>query len=127
MNYDLKKLLDAEKKYGKIIVGLDFDNTIFPLEDDPYVIERCQIVRETIKSIQDRAQICLWTVAADWSIRYKIHITENYGINVDYINESPIDFGAEIRKPHFNILLDDKAGLNETIETLKAFNEHENK
>ena len=122
MNYELQKLLDAEKKYGKIVIGLDFDDTIFPLEEDSYVIDRCKLVRETILKIQDRADICLWTVAADWSIKYKIYITKSFGIHVDYVNESPIEFGVEIRKPHFNILLDDKAGLNETIKLLQEFN-----
>lgn len=124
MEYEVNKLLKAEQKYGKIIIGLDFDDTIFPYDDDPYVINRCKVVRDLIKRVQYRSTICLWTVAADWSIKYKTHITKEYGIRVDYINESPIDFGQEVRKAHFNILLDDKAGLNETMEILKKFIEH---
>jgi hypothetical protein len=39
------------------------------------------------------------------------------GIRVDYINESPI---MATRKPYYNILLDDRAGLEEAYYTLSA-------
>ena len=123
MSYELKKLLAAEKKYGKIVVGVDFDDTIFPLDDNQYNVDRCFAVRRLLTGLiaQDRAVLCLWTVAEDWSMMYKKHIITQYGLKMDYFNESPIVHGKNIRKPHFNILLDDKAGLNETIKILEEF------
>ena len=123
MKHELKKLLAAEKKYGKIVVGVDFDDTIFPWDKNPYSVIRCARVRKLIIKLQEqkRAHLCLWTVAEEWSMVYKKHISKSYGIKFDYFNESPIFKDADIRKPHFNILLDDKAGLNETINILEAF------
>ena len=37
-------------------------------------------------------------------------------IRIDYINESPV---LNTRKPYYNILLDDRAGLEEAYFTLK--------
>ena len=123
MSYELTKLLVAEKKYGKIVVGVDFDDTIFPLDHNPYNVNRCSKVRSLVLQLQtqNRANLCLWTVAEDWSMMYKKHISKEYGIKFNYFNESPIVHGTDIRKPHFNILLDDKAGLNETIKILEEF------
>jgi hypothetical protein len=121
MTYELKKLLEAEKKYGKIVLGVDFDDTIFPLDDNPHNIVRTSKVRRLVKAVADRANICLWTVGEDWSMKYKLHICETYEIPINYVNTSPIFHGKDVRKPHFNMLLDDKAGLNETIKTLEDF------
>ena len=41
------------------------------------------------------------------------------GISWMYFNSSPINPGAQ--KPHFNLLLDDSAGLNEALELFKTF------
>ena len=121
MSYELTKLLAAEKKYGKIILGVDFDDTLYPYTDDDYTRQRTTQVRKLIKQVENRAVICLWTVANEWSIGYKTHICDTYGLRIDFINESPISHGEGVRKPHFNILLDDKAGLNETIKILEEF------
>lgn len=40
---------------------------------------------------------------------------KHYGIRVDYVNESPI---MKTRKPYYNILLDDRAGLQESFGVL---------
>jgi hypothetical protein len=45
------------------------------------------------------------------------------GLTPDYINESPIKYDDTV-KPYFNLLLDDKAGLNEAFDRLIGFNEY---
>lgn len=40
-----------------------------------------------------------------------------YRIRIDYINESPI---MKTKKPYYNILLDDRAGLQEAANTLNS-------
>ena len=42
------------------------------------------------------------------------------GIKPDYINESPIRFDCGGFKPYFNILLDDRAGLESAYNSLKT-------
>lgn len=41
---------------------------------------------------------------------------EHYGIRVDYINESPV---MQTKKPYYNILLDDRAGLDSAYTILE--------
>lgn len=65
--------------------------------------------------------LCLYSVADEQSLVYKEHIMYLYGIPVNYINSSPLDERYNSRKPYFNVQLDDKAGLNETIYTLEVF------
>jgi hypothetical protein len=116
------KLLKAYKEHGKIIVGLDFDGTVFSLEGDDDVV--CAKVRLLILDLQkkDAIILCLYTIADAQSLQYKTHIMTSWGIPVDYINHSPVKIYDHCDKPYFNILLDDKAGLNEALEILTEFN-----
>lgn len=121
MRYETSKLLDVYRKHGEIIVGLDFDDTVFPLTVSECVEERCARVRELIRSFDDGDLcICVYTVSDDSSLEYKKFILHSFGIYCDYINTSPVKIGNGA-KPFFNILLDDKAGLNESIEILTEF------
>lgn len=126
MRYETQKLLEVYKEHGKIIVGLDFDDTVFPLVDNEYIRERCDNVIEAVKLVSEYAVICLYTAASDQEIKYKQYILARLGITAHYTNDSPVKFGNS-RKPYFNILLDDKAGLNEALEILKEFIKHKNK
>ena len=58
--------------------------------------------------------ICIWTANTQPTI-VKLMLAYQ-GIPYDLFNNSPIM--NERRKPHFNILLDDIAGLNEAYHTL---------
>lgn len=119
--FEVQKLVNIYEEHGTIIVGLDFDNTIFPLSDDPRVEVRCEEVRELIHKVRDKITLCLWTVAADWSLKYKVVLTEQfYGIKLDAVNASTLyDDPENIRKPWFNLLLDDNAGLNSAMTILR--------
>jgi len=120
MRYETEKLLEVLEFHNTIIVGVDFDDTIFPLSTNNYIIERCSKVVELIKSLKDVITICLYTVADNQSIAYKKQLMKEWEIPAAYVNESPVTLGNGA-KPYFNILLDDKAGLNETIEILTEF------
>lgn len=125
MKFEVEKLVRIYKEHGSIVVGLDFDNTIFPLSDDIRVELRCDDVRALIHKIRPKIKLCLWTVAADWSLKYKVVITEElYSIELDAINASTMyDEPDSIRKPFFNLLLDDNAGLDEAMSILREFDE----
>ena len=120
MRYETIKLLEVYKEHNKIIAGVDFDDTIFPLTHEPYIINRCNEVVDLLIELKDILTICLYTVADDQSLEYKKSIMTMLKIKPAYINESPVKLGNGA-KPFFNILLDDKAGLNETIEILIEF------
>lgn len=123
MDYELEKLKDTYLEHKSIVLGIDFDDTIFPLSDDEYIIDRCRRVRKAIRDFNgvDPTIInsinVLYTNSDSQSLVYKKFITQNvFKIRVDYINESPILSGNG--KPFFNLLLDDKAGLEESLQRL---------
>jgi len=114
----IKKLYDLYLEHGSIILGVDFDNTVFPL--DPMFIEECYETVELVKRAVPYSKICLWTVSDKWSLIYKVALMEAMGIKADYVNESPVILG-DGPKPFFNLLLDDNAGLTEAKSILEGF------
>jgi hypothetical protein len=117
----LNQLLDVYEKHGNIIIGVDFDDTIFPFNKSKGNITRCAEVVALLKKVKSKAIICLFSVADAQSLVYKEHIMDLYGIKPQYVNESPMKNWGECNKPYFNIQMDDKAGLNETIRVLEDF------
>lgn len=120
MKYETEKLLEVLGYHNTIIVGLDFDDTIFPLSNNEGIKKRCEKVKDLIYSVKDKITLCLYTVADEQSLLYKKKLMELWEIPPAYINKSPVKLG-DGTKPYFNILLDDKAGLNEAIEILTEF------
>lgn len=119
----LNNLKKVYKEHSSLIVGVDFDDTIFPFTKG--LEERCKHAAGTLLRLKKKMGIgliiCLYSVADRQSLIYKEHIMELYGIGPDYINEGPLDDKWNSKKPYFNILLDDKAGLDSTLETLNRF------
>lgn len=117
----LQHLIDTYKTHGKIIVGVDFDNTVHNSRKTAELSTRCENVREILKSLGNIAILCLYTVVnSPLALDIKVAICKkNYGLNIEYVNESPIFKGST--KPYFNILLDDKAGLDQALATLIKF------
>lgn len=115
----LWKLFNSYREHKKIIIGVDFDDTLFPLDDRWEKL--CQLVRSELRATGSKATICLYTVADNQSIRYKLELMRLWGIPADYVNKSPIKLGNG-EKPFFNLLLDDKAGLQESLSLLIEFN-----
>ena len=118
----LCKLLQQYEDHGKIVVGIDFDFTLY----DSTKAYTDNAFYDDILSLVKRAQssgactLCLWTASGD--VEGVIEATNSVGIYWDYINESPLVFRDPApRKPHFNLLLDDSAGLGEAVKTLQLF------
>lgn len=124
-NILLNKLVTAHEQHGSLIVGVDFDDTIFPFSKNEETVKRCRSVVNLLLSLKtqlgDNLILCLYSVADEQSLVYKEHIMDLYGLKPAYINEGPLDFKWGSKKPFFNILLDDKTGLNDSIKTLRNF------
>ena len=102
------RLIEEYKKYHNLIIGFDFDNTICGLDNES--ISKVILLLQECKKLG--FTLCLYTISAsdEW-LEWKVKYCEYFGISPDYINDSPVLRGD--RKPFFNILLDDRAGLNE--------------
>ena len=115
-----RRLLEEYKKYGRLIVAFDFDNTIFDYHNNEgdyseviHLLNRCYKLgfylvlftcEENLIELQAKQRQTAEILGLD----------ENFKL---YINESPIF--TKSRKPYYNILLDDRAGLEESYEILK--------
>ena len=122
IKFEVQQLLDVYKAHGSIIIGVDFDDTIFPYtaDDTGWISARCDTTVDVLKKVQKYAKLCLWTISESSTLIYKEYIAQSLGLDIKYINESPVKF-FDAKKPYFNILVDDKAGLLDVLDTLNQF------
>jgi hypothetical protein len=110
-----ERLLQEYKTYGNLIIAFDFDNTIFDYHEqgDDYsylvnLLKECSLLGMTL---------ILFTVStSELELKSKLIYLNSIGIYPDYVNESPLFKGST--KPYYNLLLDDRAGLESAIEQL---------
>lgn len=113
-----RRLLREYQKYDKLIVGVDFDNTIKPVREDSSCEEVIELLRRC--SQDPKITLCLWSVCPNGEEQEKVEYCASLGINIDYINESPFKIGEwKGKKEFFNVLLDDRAGLESAYNNLK--------
>lgn len=124
MKYETQKLINTFNEHGFLLVGVDFDDTVFPYTDNKYIEDRCAEVRDALLDVRKHIVLCLYTVSDQQTMKYKMFIMRQWGLDPDYINESKVSPFKGSQKPFFNLLLDDKAGLNESLEILKEFTNH---
>ena len=130
----IEKLYADYCKYGTLYIAFDFDNTIWDFhtyennyEDNPKAVF-WDIVNLLKKCKEYGMKLILWTSCpTQWDELKKYNLCKTWGIDPDYLNCSPLSPGAT--KPHFSLLLDDKAGLESATyileEVLKRIeNEH---
>ena len=114
----LERLEEEWKLYGKIIIACDYDDTISPWKMHKSNFNRVFEILKTAKATG--AYIIIFT-ACD-SERYdeiKSYCSDN-GLEIDGINKTPIDLPyGNSSKIYANIFIDDRAGLNESLNILE--------
>jgi hypothetical protein len=113
----IKRLLREYGEHKKLIVAVDFDDTVFDFHGKGF---RYPEVIDLLRRCQKLGfYIVLFTGANsnEWEKQRK-HLAEQR-IKVDSVNRNPIDlpFG-NFGKIYYNILLDDRAGLFQAWKTL---------
>lgn len=113
----VERLIKEYETHGKLVVGFDFDNTIFDVHNNGCNYSNIINILKECKALG--FILCLYTLELreEW-LKWKIDYCKHFGIEPDYVNDSPILQGA--KKPFFNILLDDRAGLESAYLTLKT-------
>jgi hypothetical protein len=114
---DLKlRLYEEYQKHKALFIAFDFDNTIFDyhnsgrdFHDVITLLKRC--------SEQGHKMILFSSNEDPERINFMCQYCRHFGIRIDYVNENPIVCRG-CRKPYYNILLDDRAGLTEAFDTL---------
>jgi hypothetical protein len=116
-----RRLFKEWEQHGKIVIALDYDNTIkaygfFGNDKD---------ISKTINYVKKAQQIGAYVVI--FTSRDQIHYNsillycKRRGIHVDSINKNPIDlpFGNNGSKIYYNINLCDRSGLTQSLKILK--------
>lgn len=113
---NLYRLYKEYKKHGSLIIGFDFDGTVYDFhkKGETYIM-----VIELLRELQlHGCKLICWTANGDIQMVEK-YLTDNK-IPFDGINTDVISLGYTTRKPYFNALLDDRAGLIQVYEELKS-------
>lgn len=125
-----KRLIKEYNKYGNLVIGYDFDNTIYDYHNEGGDYSEVIGVLKHAHSLG--FVLCLYTAEpSPEKLEWKIKYAQSLGLTVDYVNDSPLPCSSP-EKPFFNLLLDDRAGLEEAykilcsvieeVETLKSGN-----
>jgi hypothetical protein len=112
------KLLQVFKEHNNIIIAVDFDDTIYDWKSKGY---SCDYVLDLVKRCQKElnAKVILFTCRADSYLEFAVKYCEEKGLALHGINENP-DYLPTKSKPYFNVMLDDKASLDDTCATLET-------
>lgn len=115
-NGAVERLIKEYETHNKLVVGFDFDNTIFDIHNNGGNYS------DVISLLQECKKLgfilCLYTAESrGYWLQWKVDYCKHFGIEPDFINDSPLLQGT--KKPFFNILLDDRAGLESAYITLK--------
>jgi hypothetical protein len=116
----IDRLLNEWITYSKIIIAVDFDDTISPWrlnsEED---IKQTNIVRLLQQAKHVGAYITIFTACSEDRYAEITQRCDSLGIKIDSINKNPIELPyGNNNKIYANIFLDDRAGLNEAMEIL---------
>ena len=116
--FRVNKLFQAWKEHKEIIICVDFDDTIKANND----ISK-QIVNDVILTIQDAqklgAVVILYTCRGTSDYNKIKNYCKQINFNFDILNPTiPFKEGYS-QKPYCNIMLDDKAGLEQSVLILR--------
>lgn len=107
----VERLRKQIKEHGKLVIAFDFDDTVYPYT---YPIEVLVPVQEALMEAKRQGHI-LVCYTANTNLDKVSAFLESNGLTPGYYNESPV---ASKGKIYYNIFLDDKCGLQETLEIL---------
>lgn len=113
-HYCCDRLKEELEKYGTLYIAADFDNTIFDCHNNGGNYSE---VISLLKKASDLGhKIILFSCREGDELTFAKSFCRHHGIKITYVNENP-DFPG-FRKPYYNILLDDRAGLEESYYIL---------
>lgn len=128
-----KEFIKARRRgWDKIFVFVDFHEVIM-VPDYQADVQRVQyypFAKELLQYLTLRPDICLitWTCSHPHQIENYLREMDKDKIKFDFINENPEvstdrKYGCYDKKPYYNILLDDKGGIDpdELELILKSF------
>lgn len=115
----LDRLVEEWEQHGKIIIAVDFDDTISPWKMGSFVdFERIISILKEAKLTG--AYIVIFTSCSPDRFYEIKEYCGSKGLSIDSINVNPIQLPyGNHGKIYANIFIDDRAGLNESLEILE--------
>lgn len=118
VNKYVERLYNEWKEYGRIIIGLDFDDTIFPFRENFTDVE--SVINLVIEARKVGAIIIIYTGSNPDRYDFIKEYCKEKGLEIDGINMNVITPFGDNRKIYANIYLDDRSGLLESLATLST-------
>ncbi|WP_044397932.1 hypothetical protein [Lacinutrix sp. Hel_I_90] len=100
--------------HKSLFVAFDYDNTVFDFHNQGINYDKIIDLLRTCKSYGFTLILFTGNEGENLEVIKKDLLKRN--IPFDLINENPL---MKTRKPYYNILLDDRAGLKDSYNTLK--------
>lgn len=119
-DYCLERLMAEYRTHGKLIVAVDFDDTVFDFHKVGRRYDRVLDLLRRCQALDFYIVLFTGTPPSQWDDQRQY--LANRGIHIEVgINENPIKlpFG-NWGKPYWNILLDDRAGLGQAYAILSS-------
>lgn len=125
----VNRLVRDYYKHNNIIIAVDFDNTLYDFMSRGYSLKIRQLLYKIAPyyitgdapNPDNRFTIILFTAREGEKLQEAEEFCRYHRIRIDYVNESPTVIPFKTRKPFWNILLDDKAGLGQAYKVLIKF------
>jgi hypothetical protein len=115
----VNRLVTEWRKYDKIIIAVDFDDTVFDFHGAGHTYG---YVLELIRRCQKIGCYTMVLTANDDPARHEFirEYLNTRGIQVDVINDNLPHVPFKTRKPYYNVLLDDRSGLKSAYNQLSS-------
>jgi hypothetical protein len=110
-----ERLIKEYEKHGSLTIGFDFDGTVHDFHKVGASYEMVVNLLRDLKAIN--CKLICWSCFKDHDYIAKYLTAHN--IPFDGINTDGITLPWQTRKPFFNALLDDRAGLSQVYYELK--------
>ena len=101
-------------KHGSLFVAYDYDNTVFDYHNQGMNYDKIIALLQTCHSLG--FTLIVFTGNEGEKLEEIKQDLKERQIPFDLVNENPL---MKTRKPYYNILLDDRAGLEEAYNLLK--------
>lgn len=116
VEYTKARLRSELQKYGKLIIAYDFDYTVHPYRGESWTFE---YVSNLLRKWRPYAHFVVFTASPKSRYPYIMEYLRKNNIPFETINEDVLKREEETRKIYYNVLLDDRAGLYETVKILE--------
>lgn len=113
----VQRLISEWEAFGRIVIAVDFDNTIY---DSHNLGIDCEYIKEILSRCrQFGCYIIIWTAREQYEYYQVKDYLKQIDFDYDFINKDIMRPNSTSPKMYYQILLDDRAGLTQSISILE--------